>query len=74
MSSMQCSMIHVYYMYTVSVVSSDMEYVGKKAKDYCEIASRTSPTLSDVELALVDAGELPGTCHMFMYNTVHVLA
>ena len=31
--------------------------MGRRARDYCEVASRTVPTYSDVELALVDMGK-----------------
>lgn len=36
----------------------DIHQVGRKARDYCEVASRTIPTFSDVELALMDMGKL----------------
>ena len=36
----------------------DVEQIGRRAKDYAEVALRTTPTLSDVELALVDVGKL----------------
>lgn len=35
----------------------DIVQVGRRARDYCEVASRTAPTYTDVELALVDVGK-----------------
>ena len=35
---------------------SDITELGRTARVYSELASRTEPTLSDVQLALVDAG------------------
>jgi transcription initiation factor TFIID subunit 8 len=35
--------------------------VGRRARDYCEVASRTTPTYTDVELALVDIGTDPAS-------------
>lgn len=36
----------------------DIHQVGRRARDYCEVASRTIPTFSDVELALMDMGKV----------------
>ena len=33
-----------------------MTELGRTASMYCELGSRTTPTVSDVQLALVDAG------------------
>lgn len=38
------------------LLESYVHQVGRRARDYCEVASRTVPTYSDVELALVDIG------------------
>jgi transcription initiation factor TFIID subunit 8 len=35
--------------------------VGRRARDYSEVAARTAPTYSDVELALVDVGTDPAS-------------
>ena len=43
-------------IYPFSVL--DIVQVGRRARDYCEVASRTAPTYTDVELALVDVGKL----------------
>ena len=37
--------------------SPDITELGRTARVYSEVASRTEPTLSDVQLALVDAGK-----------------
>ena len=52
---------------------SDISQIGRRARDYCEVASRTSPTYSDVELALVDMGEGKNrVCYMYvLYNVLH---
>ena len=39
-----------------SVPVSDITEVGRTARVYSELALRTEPTLSDVQLALIDAG------------------
>ena len=38
--------------------------MGRRARDYCEVASRTAPTYSDVELALVDVGKQEPGCQV----------
>lgn len=44
-------------MPTLSQTAIDICQVGRRARDYCEVASRTAPTHSDVELALVSLGK-----------------
>ena len=48
---------------------SDILQVGRRVRDYCEVASRTAPTCSDVELALMDVGEATYVC-IYMYLRV----
>ena len=46
-------------MHTINIslaLVSDITELGRTARVYSELASRTEPTLSDVQLALVDAG------------------
>ena len=37
---------------------SDIVELGRTARVYSELASRTDPTVSDVHMALIDAGTL----------------
>ncbi|CAI8038835.1 Transcription initiation factor TFIID subunit 8 [Geodia barretti] len=43
------------------LLESYIDQVGRRARDYCEVASRTAPTYTDVELALVDVGTDPAS-------------
>ena len=44
-------------------VDPDITELGRTARVYSELASRTEPTASDVQMALVDAGNEPHTHH-----------
>ena len=45
-------------------MSADITEMGRTSRVYSELASRTEPTVSDVHMALVDAGIM-----MYMINS-----
>ena len=45
-------------------LSADITEMGRTSRVYSELASRTEPTVSDVHMALVDAGIM-----MYMINS-----